>query len=157
VGLTRVGGGARRRRLPLCSKFVPVCARRRPNGRVHAMRLLISIIVGLMFLIGQEITIHAAETPAGGAKVLLLQKHADKGLACTGCHQDNPPAKPAAMDKCLGCHGPYDKLADRTEGKNAQNPHASHQGELNCDSCHHVHKASVNYCSQCHQFEFNVP
>ena len=26
-----------------------------------------------------------------------------------------------------------------------------------CESCHHVHKASVNCCASCHQFEFKVP
>ena len=61
------------------------------------------------------------------------------------------------MEKCLSCHGPYDKLADKTDGKGAHNPHSSHQGDLSCDSCHHVHKESQNYCSQCHQFEFDVP
>ncbi|MDQ2082526.1 cytochrome c3 family protein [Xanthobacteraceae bacterium Astr-EGSB] len=120
------------------------------------MRFLCALIFALLFLTGQAATTQAAET-AGASKVLLLQKHVGKGLNCNGCHQENPPAKPVAMEKCLSCHGPYDKLADKTDGKGAHNPHSSHQGDLSCDSCHHVHKTSENYCSQCHQFEFDVP
>lgn len=93
----------------------------------------------------------------GEAQELLLQKHIGKGMVCTACHQENPPATAVKTKTCLTCHGPYDKLADKTEGKAAQNPHASHNGELDCDSCHHVHKVSDNYCAQCHQFEFKVP
>jgi fumarate reductase flavoprotein subunit len=94
---------------------------------------------------------------SGSEGPLLLQKHLDKGAVCSGCHQENPPAKPVTEDKCLACHGTYEQLAKKTEGKNAANPHASHNGDISCDSCHHVHKASENYCAQCHQFEFKVP
>jgi hypothetical protein len=91
------------------------------------------------------------------AEMLLLQKHLDKKVTCNGCHRENPPATAVKTNACLSCHGTYAQLADKTEGKQAQNPHASHNGDLDCDSCHHVHKASENYCSQCHQFEFKVP
>lgn len=119
------------------------------------MRVFLALIFGVLLLAGQAATTFAAEG-ASGPKVLLQQKHLDKGLTCTGCHQENPPAKAVVMAKCLSCHGTYEKLADKTD-KGAHNPHASHQGELSCDSCHHAHKASENYCSQCHQFEFTVP
>jgi fumarate reductase flavoprotein subunit len=89
--------------------------------------------------------------------VLLLQKHLGQGLSCAACHDETPPTKAATTAKCLSCHGTYDALADKTEGKGGANPHDSHQGELGCASCHHVHKLSVNFCSQCHQFNFNVP
>jgi hypothetical protein len=61
------------------------------------------------------------------------------------------------MEQCFSCHGNYDKLADKTDGKGSHNPHASHNGDLPCESCHHVHKASENFCAGCHQFEFKVP
>ena len=120
------------------------------------MHIFHTLIFGLLLLVGQTATINAAETTPAGAQVLLLQKHVDKGMNCTGCHQENPPAKPVVMEKCLSCHGPYDKLASKTD-KGEQNPHGSHQGDLSCDSCHHVHKTSELYCSQCHQFELKVP
>lgn len=121
------------------------------------MRFFFSLIFAMLLLAGQAATSFAAESAPGGPKVLLLQKHLDKSLNCASCHVEAPPAKAVAMAKCLTCHGTYDQLADKTDGKGAHNPHASHQGDLSCDSCHNVHKPSVNYCAQCHQFEFKVP
>ena len=37
------------------------------------------------------------------------------------------------------------------------NPHAQHDGALPCTECHKGHKASVNYCAQCHSFVYKVP
>lgn len=31
-----------------------------------------------------------------------------------------------------------------------RNPHADQHGEIACGDCHKAHRASVNYCSQCH-------
>jgi hypothetical protein len=125
------------------------------RARIGVMRILFALMLGLCAL-GLAMPMRAAEGPAamGGA---LLQKHLAKGLNCNGCHQENPPATPVKINQCLTCHGTYGQLADKTEGKGEANPHGSHQGDLACDSCHHVHKPSVNYCSQCHQFEFRVP
>jgi hypothetical protein len=120
------------------------------------MKRIFFLILGLV-VAGLTATAFAVEGPSGESQVLLLQKHLGKGVVCTGCHQETPPATSVKTTKCLSCHGTYDQLADKTEGKAAQNPHASHNGELSCDSCHNVHKPSVNYCSQCHQFEFKVP
>jgi hypothetical protein len=120
------------------------------------MHIFHALVVSLLLLVEPVSSINAAEPTPAGAQVLLFQKHVDKGMDCTACHQENPAATPVAMEKCLSCHGPYDKLADKTD-KTEPNPHGSHQGDLSCDSCHHAHKASDNYCSQCHQFEFKVP
>jgi fumarate reductase flavoprotein subunit len=120
------------------------------------MKTLFALFIALC-AVGYVATTTAADGPAGDAAVLLLQKHLGKGLSCNGCHQENPPATPVKTDKCLSCHGPYDKLAEKTDGKGAVNPHGSHQGDLSCDSCHNVHKPSVSYCSQCHDFELRVP
>jgi fumarate reductase flavoprotein subunit len=115
------------------------------------MKFLFALILG-MCVVG-----FSAATPAADGQALLLQKHVGKGLSCNGCHQENPPATPVKTSQCLSCHGTYEQLADKTDGKGAVNPHGSHQGDLSCDSCHNVHKPSVNYCSQCHQFELRVP
>jgi hypothetical protein len=120
------------------------------------MKTLFALLLSLC-VVGFAATAPAAENPAGSGEVLLLQKHLGKGLACNGCHKENPPATPVKIGQCLSCHGSYDQLADKTDGKGAVNPHGSHQGELSCDSCHNVHKPSVNYCSQCHQFDLRVP
>lgn len=43
----------------------------------------------------------------------------------------------------------WEGLAERTADME-RNPHSSHLGELECSSCHKAHRASVNYCTQCH-------
>ncbi len=91
----------------------------------------------------------------GGA---LYQRHVAAGLTCASCHKENPPSTPVPTATCLSCHGSYDALADQTENIGPANPHDSHQGQLPCESCHHIHMPSVSYCAQCHQqFHFQVP
>ena len=126
------------------------------------MRRFFFLIFGIAFLgitflaIGLP-AVSNAQQPPGTAP--LLQKHLGASLNCAACHKENPPAAPVKMDQCLTCHGGnYDKLADLTDAKGGDhNPHASHNGDLPCESCHHVHKPSVNFCAQCHQFDFKVP
>jgi hypothetical protein len=93
--------------------------------------------------------------PASGGGTFLADKHKAAGLECNGCHVE-APSKAPDMKVCLKCHGPYDALAAKTEKVNP-NPHASHLGEEDCDSCHHGHKASVDRCGRCHAFGFKVP
>ncbi len=104
----------------------------------------------------------AAATPAltppgpfhGGS---LYRLHTAAGLTCASCHKESPPSTPVQTATCLSCHGSYDALADKTQN-DSPNPHDSHQGQLPCESCHHVHMPSVSYCAQCHdQFHLNVP
>jgi hypothetical protein len=92
-----------------------------------------------------------AQAPSGE----LAKAHAQKGVACGQCHVKDQP-EPVAMDVCLACHGPHKKLAESEKGA-SPSLHDSHLGEIRCTLCHHVHKASENYCSRCHTFERNVP
>jgi uncharacterized paraquat-inducible protein A len=48
------------------------------------------------------------------------------------------------------------RLAEKT-GKLEHNPHASHEGDLSCESCHHAHKPSEDHCAKCHTFGMKVP
>ncbi len=87
----------------------------------------------------------------------LYQRHVSAGLTCASCHKESPPSTPVSTATCLSCHGPYKALAARTVNA-TPNPHDSHQGQLPCESCHHIHMPSVNFCAQCHtQFNFAVP
>jgi fumarate reductase flavoprotein subunit len=86
----------------------------------------------------------------------LADRHRGAGIECTSCHTEKPPAQAVESATCIACHGAYAALAAKTE-KTHPNPHASHQGELPCESCHHVHARSVDYCSQCHDFGYKVP
>lgn len=42
-----------------------------------------------------------------------------------------------------------DDLIEATESY-SRNPHQPAHGEISCGECHKAHRASVNYCSQCH-------
>jgi len=116
------------------------------------------LIIGL----AQTIALHAltparAQAPAPGAgHGFLIDKHVAAGVACAKCHTQGT-ATPPTMATCLSCHGgTYAKLAEMT-AKDEPNPHASHQGEVDCDQCHHVHKASVTLCNQCHTYDMKTP
>ncbi len=49
------------------------------------------------------------------------------------------------------CH-PYgrDELEKKTAWMGKINPHTPQHGEQKCTTCHKAHRASVNYCTQCH-------
>lgn len=48
------------------------------------------------------------------------------------------------------CHSlTRDDLANATADL-ARNPHLAYHGDISCGQCHKAHRASVNYCSQCH-------
>ena len=89
----------------------------------------------------------------GGAddKKFLADRHQAKGMTCASCHKESPPKAAVPMAVCLGCHGPYGKVAEKTIAV-SPNPHASHMGELPCENCHHAHKTSENQCNACHDF-----
>ena len=95
-------------------------------------------------------TIWAAES------LSLADTHKNRGMDCSDCHKESPPKQNVLMAVCLGCHGDYTKMAAKTS-KIDPNPHASHLGEIDCAKCHHAHKASVNVCNACHQFDMKVP
>ena len=116
--------------------------------------IALSLCVGLL----QAVVLHAwAQSPAPGAgHGFLIDKHVKASVDCAKCHVQNT-ATPPAMATCLGCHGgTYAKLADMT-AKDQPNPHASHRGDVACDQCHHVHKASETACNQCHTYDMTTP
>ena len=57
-----------------------------------------------------------------------------------------------ADEFCLneGCHNltRQDLIAATSDME--RNPHVAQHGEIACTECHKAHRASVNYCSQCH-------
>jgi hypothetical protein len=117
-------------------------------------RILIPVLAVLLFSGFSVFTPPGPTWAAPGA--FLGDTHKAKGIECSGCHKENPPKHNVPMAACLGCHGDYRKVAAKTN-KLDPNPHDSHLGEFDCGKCHHAHKASVNACSACHQFDMNVP
>jgi hypothetical protein len=98
-----------------------------------------------------------AQSPAPGAgHGFLIDKHVAAGLNCASCHSESPPAKQPDAAVCSKCHGSYQDLAAKTAA-DQPNPHASHLGDIPCESCHRIHQASVIYCAQCHNFDFKAP
>ena len=129
--------------------------------RLHPAGVLIALAV-ILTLVLPLVSLWAAGTEGEKAKAtpgkngFLADRHKGAGIECSGCHKETPPKAEPAMEACLKCHGPYEKLAAKGE-KLEHNPHASHLGELECINCHHGHKPSVDYCARCHTFGLKVP
>jgi hypothetical protein len=66
------------------------------------------------------------------------------------------PSYVANKEFCTRCHD-YEKVIAATDhywgDEEEANPHASHQGDLECSSCHNVHGTSTLMCSSCHNFD----
>lgn len=86
--------------------------------------------------------------------------HARAGIGCAQCHgKDLPKAGDTVENnRCLICHGPMDKLAQKTEPKDFKdrNPHKSHLGDIACTVCHKGHAESKVYCLECHKFDMKI-
>lgn len=93
---------------------------------------------------------------ANASEGFLADRHAAMGLKCASCHEETPPSKAVPTEKCLSCHGGYDKLKELTKDK-TPNPHYTHLLDQPCGECHKGHAQSVNMCNSCHQFDFKVP
>lgn len=103
---------------------------------------------------------------------LLAEKHALAGVSCESCHDRSLgeagmevvnyvignyysplPAIEVTMEDCFACHEDYETVANRTSEEYTdmdRNPHAGHWGELECTTCHQMHRESIDYCAQCH-------
>lgn len=90
-------------------------------------------------------------TASASAADFTADRHMTAGLTCESCHGTAQTVEGAevSMDQCLTCHGPYDTLAKRT-AELKHNPHGGHYPDLDCNTCHHGHRADENYCSSCH-------
>lgn len=98
----------------------------------------------------------AAASAADGK--FLADRHVERGLKCESCHTPDMKIKTSGdYDVCVDCHGDYNAMIKKTEGRYETNPHAQHEGALPCTECHKGHKAGVNYCGECHNFEYKVP
>jgi len=117
--------------------------------------VLVWVLVGF----SQAIVLRAVAQglPAPGTHHgFLIDKHVAAGLTCAKCHTEST-AKAPEMATCLICHGgTYADLAAQTD-KYGPNPHASHRGEVPCTECHHVHRASLTPCNQCHTYDMTAP
>jgi fumarate reductase flavoprotein subunit len=82
----------------------------------------------------------------------LADRHIASGLQCSNCHGDAATKQPVATDQCLKCHESFDDLSKKTEDI-TPNPHSNHlidSSDIDCDFCHHGHKANEIGCHKCH-------
>lgn len=87
--------------------------------------------------------------------------HAARDFGCASCHGSGVPKAgvEVANDRCLACHGPLDKLVQKTQPAQFadRNPHHSHLGDIACTTCHRGHEASAVYCLDCHpKFQMRI-
>lgn len=96
---------------------------------------------------------HKAGSTSLRNKIPLSHTHQLKGLSCKECHEDPASAKAADSKVCQTCHDDTKELYNATS-EVGLNPHFSpHEGKISdCNRCHHQHKSSENYCTQCHKF-----
>jgi hypothetical protein len=102
----------------------------------------------------------------------LAHKHFTLGISCQTCHDrtvsestgeivnyitgnyySTLPEIELPKETCFICHGSYEEIIPYTDpGVTGaeRNPHAGHLGELECATCHKMHRDSIDYCSKCH-------
>ena len=110
-----------------------------------------NVLMGLLLAAGLVMSAQASD--------FLADRHATRGVACAACHDGQATPAPGSTVKsetCLSCHGPAEKLAERTK-KVDPNPHYNHLIDVGCLECHRGHKQSVNMCSSCHNIHYKVP
>jgi cytochrome c nitrite reductase small subunit len=122
---------------------------------------------------------HVSYTESMQDATLLAYGHAQEELVCLDCHElaeleqvheeakvGTTEVKPLEISNefCFGCHVPnehtsYEEIIKRTEdytvGDQKINPHVSEGGEIECSSCHSMHKesptgSSKDACLLCH-------
>ncbi len=111
-------------------------------------RTLVSVIASSVLLLFASGTALAAGN-------YLADRHASRGVKCEACHgvaAPKVPVKKVKAEKCLACHGSYEKVAEKTKALKP-NPHASHLGEVRCSDCHKGHAKPVLMCNDCHKFD----
>ncbi len=94
----------------------------------------------------------ALSASAAAPAVTINGPHA--ALPCTTCHTGDQMKAPA-KETCLGCHGSYEKVAERTAKMNP-NPHSNHRGAKDCNACHSMHAKPRFECNDCHNFAIKM-
>ena len=116
---------------------------------VAALSMTAAVVVPVMSVFSQT-------AAPGAGHGFLIDKHVAGHVTCAQCHTAGITVAPTTAT-CLTCHGgTFQKLA-ATTASDTPNPHESHQGEVACAECHHVHKASATLCNQCHTFDMRTP
>ena len=134
-------------------KYLPHSEMKGAAMKRFLLAAALSVTAGLVIPL---MNVFSQTTAPGGGQGFLIDKHVIAHVTCAQCHTAGTAVVPTTAT-CLTCHGgTYQKLAIST-ANDMPNPHESHQGEIACAECHHVHKASVTLCNQCHTFDMHTP
>lgn len=117
-----------------------------------------------------------AHADAGAAELVTAKVAYPEGIECLDCHEPTISQQIEELtmyvsgdyevpmefrqigtsEFCEECHD-YEAVTALTEnwgGEEGVNPHASHNGKLDCFNCHKMHlEESTLYCNQCHNLE----
>jgi hypothetical protein len=114
---------------------------------------------------------------------LLANKHEKAGVTCHDCHKESLSAQMSegvkyvtgdyktpmkkrnfgTREMCFECHSdkgngaPKGDTFETVTSKTAfeeENPHSNHNGDMECNECHSMHRQSKVMCAQCHQFNW---
>lgn len=94
---------------------------------------------------------------SSGTSKYLDHRHAVKGVSCAACHGTALPEKGVQKDRCVQCHGGYEKLSKKSQIHASMTaPHFN--GGNDCGLCHRAHSQSELTCVRCHEeIEMKVP
>lgn len=110
----------------------------------HVPTLSEQISEGIAWVMGNyEVT----ENPTYG--VVLYETSLEDLTAARGADPDSFCLNEACHANADGSVMTRDDLIAATADM-ARNPHVPQHGEIACSECHKAHRASVNYCTQCH-------
>ena len=130
-------------------------------------KIMLIVSVCLTLVVGSLAVGHASE------KRLLGESHVQNGVSCEDCHADDKTIAPQSS-ACINCHGSIEEMAKITKKtvKTSDiyaaghlyleniNPHEHHLGDIDCFSCHTVHKElqqENSPCYECHTFKLKMP
>ena len=108
--------------------------------------------------IAAMLVIGAAISQENQEKKPTAERHKDRGVTCSVCHNGDAAPKTSASPKsCLACknHDSLNTISERTRDVKGYkfNPHQNHiteTNELECSTCHQSHKEDTVICYNCH-------
>jgi fumarate reductase flavoprotein subunit len=124
---------------------------KRNRFKTRGLLVLAVVLLGA----AAALSVWAADPAAAPQGKFLADRHQERGIQCDRCHKESPPKATVPTKVCFECHGDYDKIALKTKDVHP-NPHASHEGNLDCEVCHHGHKPPRDHCAGCHTFGLKV-
>lgn len=107
------------------------------------------VLLTLIFLLAVLYSLAMAEK-------IIKPHHQANGIGCRDCHTTDPP-EAVTIEQCIICHDLPEEKEDYHDGDPDKHDSPHYGPELECENCHVEHGESVNFCADCHNFNFKVP